>query len=205
MIDSQSLIIIGAGGHAKVVLSVAVLSAEKMCGYLDDNPTLLHQMMSGYPVLGDTTGLKSHDGVAVFGLGNNLLRKKIADEYTTTRWKTLIHPTAYIHPSAKIGKGTVIFAGAVIQPDAIIGDHCIINTGATIDHDCVIGDYVHLAPGVHLAGGVKVAEGTFMGIGSVATPYVQIEEWAQVAAGGVVINNVPAKTTVMGVPAKEKV
>lgn len=202
--DNQELIIVGAGGHAKVVLSVALLNFEKIQGYLDDNPHLINQLIGDYLVIGDTSFLNKSEAPAVLGLGSNETRKSIAVRYASTEWKTLVHPTAYIHPSVKLGKGTVVFAGAIIQPDTVIGDHCIINTGVTVDHDCVIGDYAHLAPGVHLAGGVTIGEGAFLGIGSVAIPEITIGEWVQVGAGGVVVFDIPAQKKVMGVPAKER-
>ncbi len=205
MTNKQGLIIVGAGGHAKVVLSVALLNSEKIAGYLDDNPSLLNKFIGEYPVIGNTSALASGFESAVVGLGDNLKRKTIVERYIfATKWKTLVHPTAYVHPSVILGKGTVVFAGAIIQPDVVIGEHCIINTGATIDHDCVLGSYTHIAPGVHLAGGVKVGEGSFLGIGSVVIPEINIGDWAQVAAGGVVINPIPAKKIVMGVPARER-
>jgi sugar O-acyltransferase (sialic acid O-acetyltransferase NeuD family) len=104
----------------------------------------------------------------------------------------------------QLGAGSVVFAGAVIQPDVKIGNHCIINTATTIDHDCVLGDYVHLAPGVHLAGNVSIDEGCFLGIGSVVIPGIKIGSKVTVAAGGVVVNHVACKKTIMGIPAKER-
>jgi len=202
----KELILIGASGHAKVVLSVALANQKKILGYFDDNPELLNQIFSNYSVLGDTSFLATHSGSAIFSMGNNAHRKKIAERHPLfTQWETLVHPSAIVHPSVKLGKGTVVFAGAIIQPDVVIGDHCIINTGATVDHDCVIGNYVHLAPGVHLAGGVEVNEGAFLGIGSVVIPNLKIGEWSQIGAGGVVVNNILAKKMVMGIPAKERI
>jgi sugar O-acyltransferase (sialic acid O-acetyltransferase NeuD family) len=205
MDGKQGLIIIGAGGHAKVVLSVAQSNSYEMIGYLDDNPALINQSINRYPVLGDTSILTKQTANAVFGLGDNSKRKILADQNARFQnWQTLIHPHAYVHPSAKLGKGTVVFAGAIIQPDVVIGDHCIINTGVTVDHDCVLSHYVHLAPGVHLAGNVHIGEGAFLGIGSVVIPGMQIGEWTQVAAGGVVVHSIAARKKVMGIPAKER-
>lgn len=206
MSNKQELIIIGAGGHAKVVLSTALGNAMSVRGFLDDNPALSSKRIAGYSVLGDTSFLlaECHDW-AVFGLGQNAVRKKIAEHTQAfTQWKTLVHPSAYVHPSVELGEGTVVFAGAVIQPDVKIGKHCIVNTGATVDHDCVIEDYVHLAPGVHLAGGVHIGEGSFLGIGSLALIGINIGNWVTVGAGGVVIKDVSTGKTVMGVPAKER-
>lgn len=205
--DNKGLVIIGAGGHAKVVASTALASAMSVRGFLDDNPALVSTKIGNHAVLGDIAQLGfKHFSAAVFGLGNNHLRKKLALQYQQySQWPVLIHPHAYVHPSAKLGLGTVVFAGAVIQPDVEIGEHCIINTGATVDHDCRIDSYSHLAPGVHLAGGVTLGEGVFLGIGSVVIPEIQIGDWVQVAAGAAVVKSISALKKVMGVPAKEKV
>lgn len=202
----KGLLIVGAGGHALVVLSVAIACSEKVYGYVDDNPALLNQVINHYPVLGDTSLLETDNiKYAVCGLGDNSKRKSIYHQFRKVNaWKTLIHPTAYVHPSVEIGEGSVIFAGAIIQPNARIGRHCIINTGATVDHDSIIEDFVHIAPGVHLAGGVRVNEGAFLGIGSIVIPRISIGHWAQVAAGAVVVQDISDKQKVMGVPAKEK-
>ena len=205
MKNNNDLIIVGAGGHAKVILSVALCHSEHMIGYLDDNPDLINQIVCGYPVVGNLSILENFNGSVVLGLGNNVTRQAIAQRYAASNWQTFVHPHAFVHPSVKLGKGTVVFAGAVIQPDVVIGDHCIINTGATVDHDCVIGDYVHLAPGVHLAGNVRMGEGVFMGIGSVVIPGIEIGKWTEVAAGSVVVKSILARKKVMGVPAKERV
>lgn len=206
MSEKKGLIIVGAGGHAKVVISTALATSKKIYGFLDDNPALQGKTLSGYPILGGTDLLHAHDVTSgIFGLGSNAKRKYVVhSERAFDRWETLIHPTAFIHPSATIGKGTVIFAGAIIQPDVKIGEHCIINTGATIDHDCIIGDYVHLAPGVHLAGGVRIGEGSFLGIASAVVQEIKIGDWVTVAAGGIVVNDIAAQKTVMGIPAKER-
>lgn len=206
MVDEKRIVIVGAGGHAKVVLSTALAQGETVVGFIDDNPALSHATFQGYPVLGNTTFLSSPSFAhnIVLALGKNAIRREMAKRGHAMRWKTLVHPHAYVHPSVQLGVGTVVFAGAVIQPDVKIGDHCIVNTGATIDHDCVIGDYAHLAPGVHLAGNVRIDEGTFLGIGSVVIPGTTIGSWVTVAAGGVVVKNVPSQTIVMGIPAKER-
>lgn len=200
----KGLVIVGAGGHAKVVLSVAQSNEIKVAGFLDNNSNLFHKTISEHPVLGDVSLIIEYY-IGVIGIGNNFVRKTISECYLSQKWQTLIHPTAYVHPSVKLGKGTVVFAGAIIQPDAVIGDHCIINTGATIDHDCILGNYVHVAPGVHLAGGVKLDEGAFLGIGSVAIPGIHIGAWTQVGAGAAVVKNISPQKKVIGIPAKERI
>lgn len=206
MAKNKGVVIIGASGHAKVVLSTMLAKDELVCGFLDDNPERMGMEIHGFPILGNTELLTTENFTsAIIAIGNNKIRQHIIERYgKCVTWKSFVHPTAYVHPSVKLGVGTVVFAGAIIQPDTVIGDHCIINTGVTVDHDCDIGDYAHLAPGVHLAGGVKVGEGTFLGIGSVTIPMINIGDWVTVGAGGVVINDIAKQKTVIGIPAKER-
>lgn len=199
----MSVYVIGAGGHAKVVLSTLLAAGIQVDGLFDDDLKKQGSELLGVKVVGsiaDAKRLPSQKGI--IAIGDNQTRKVIAQELVGWEWITVIHPKAYVHPSVSLGPGTVVFAGAVIQPDARLGTHVIINTGATVDHDCIIGNFAHLAPGVHLAGRVTVGEGVLMGIGSVVLPGLQIGAWSVVGAGAVVIEDVPPGVTVAGVPAR---
>ena len=139
----------------------------------------------------------------IIAIGDNPLRRSVFERFQGAAWISVIHPEAFVHPSVRIGDGTVVFAGAVIQTDAEIGNHAIVNTGATIDHDCVLDDFVHVAPGVHLAGCVKVGEGGFLGIGAAAIMSITIGEWTTVGAGSVVVRDLPANIVAVGNPARQ--
>lgn len=201
--DSKRVVVIGAGGHAKVVL--ATLQA---CGYavsmiVDDDPAKWGRNLLGVPVHGGTLELLHVPGVrAVIAVGDNAAREAIAERLRDVEWLTLVHPGAYVHPSVHIDPGTVVFAGAVIQPDSRIGAHVIVNTTASVDHDCIVGDCSHLAPGVHLAGNVRVGRGAFLGIGSVVAPGLRIGDWTTVGAGAVVVTDLPDRVTAVGTPAR---
>lgn len=200
----DGLYLIGAGGHAKVVVSTLQAAGVEVHALLDDDLQKAGMQIAGVPVAGGSEALQTL-AFRVRGLiavGGNRLRCHLAQRFPQVDWQTAVHPQAYVHPSVKIGVGTVVCAGAVIQPDAVIGNHGIINTGATVDHDCQIGDYCHLAPGCHLAGGVVLGEGVLMGIGSAAIPGVSIGAWTTVGAGGVVVDDLPAGVLALGVPAK---
>ena len=197
-------VIIGAGGHAKVVISTLQGAKVSVAAVFDDNQTLWGTKIMGVTVSGPVASIERKQfDFGVIAIGNNSKRKQIADSFDLN-WATAVHPTAYVHPSVKIGAGSVIFAGAVIQPETVIGEHVIINTGASVDHDCIIDDYVHIAPGVHLAGNVQLGEGTFLGIGSSVIPGVKIGAWTIIGAGGVVIRDIPDETIAVGVPARSK-
>jgi len=196
----ERVAIIGAGGHAKVVISTLRAAGHTVTAVFDDDPAKHGTRLLGVEVLGATADFDGY-GKAVIAVGHNATREMIAERFKGVDWMTVLHPNACIDPSVRLGEGTVVFAGSVIQPDTVIGAHVIINTSATVDHDCVIGDYSHLAPGTHLAGGNRVGEGVLLGIGAVVIPGRQIGERAVIGAGGVVVKDVPAGTTVFGVPA----
>jgi len=199
----MKLYLIGAGGHAKVVLSTILAAGLSVDGLFDDDPQKQGMEIMGIPILGTISDAKrSSPARGILAIGDNRIRYRLAHELLGWEWLTIVHPRAYVHPSAKLGPGTVVFAGAVIQPDAQVGAHVIINTGATVDHDCRIGDFVHLAPGVHLAGNVIVEEGAFVGIGAVAVPKIRVGAWAIVGAGAVVLEDIPPQVTAIGVPAR---
>ena len=152
------LIIIGMGGHSKVVTDIAILNGYKILGYLDDNEQIGGDRES---YLGRIETLPSwaKDSISfVIAIGNNLVRKAIVEKYEGLNldYVKLIHPAAIIGSKVEILSGTVVMPGAIINADTKIGQHVILNTAAVVDHDCVVGDFVHIAQGAVLAGGVVV-------------------------------------------------
>lgn len=201
----SAVLLIGAGGHAKVVADIFRCCDVSVSGLLDDDAKRWNTTYFGLPVLGAPESFADHGAQGlILAIGSNAIRRQLAARLLPAQdwWQSAIHPRAIVAASARVGQGSVIGAGAVINADSIVGDHAIINTGASVDHDCQIGNFAHLAPGVHLAGNVKIGEGAFLGIGSVVTPGVQIGDWAIVGAGSVVLRDVPARSMVYGVPAK---
>jgi sugar O-acyltransferase (sialic acid O-acetyltransferase NeuD family) len=200
----KGLVVLGAGGHAKVLISVIKELDINILAILDDDEQKWGEDILGIKISGPIEKIKSGNfDAAVIAIGDNGKRKELANQYDEyCQWKTLIHPYSYVHPSAKIGSGSVLFAGAIIQPDVLLGDHVIINTGASVDHDCIVESFVHIAPGVHLAGNVSVGEGSFLGIGSSVIPNKKIGKWAIVGAGAVVIDDIPDFSVSVGIPAR---
>jgi len=200
---NEAVLIVGASGHAKVILAALLASGVEVLGLLDDDPKLLGTQVLGAPVLGPLSLLEQQpDSAVVLGIGDNATRRRLAARFPQARWLTVVHPRAWVHDSVVLGAGTVVFAGAIIQPECRIGQHAIVNTGATIDHDCVLGDFVHIAPGVNLSGGVCLGEGAFLGVGSCALPLSSVGEWSIVGGGGAVVGELPANVAAVGVPAK---
>ncbi len=200
--DAAAVYVIGAGGHAKVVIDTMRAAQIPVAGILEDDNRRHTQPVLGTQIIGDTALLRQQPATpAVIAVGDNSKRRQLAERLPKTNWITVIHPRTVIAGSVSIGVGTVIFAGAIIQPDTQIGAHTIVNTGATIDHDCRLDDYVHLAPGSHLCGTVTVGEGAIIGAGAVVLPGISIGAGSIIGAGATVIRDVPPLTTVVGIPA----
>ncbi len=199
-------VIIGAGGHAKVVADILLCQEIAVLGYVDDNPSLWHTELLGLPVLGGLDLLETLTPDAlIIAIGNNAVRQAIAERLgprAARLWRGAIHPRATVSQSVQLGDGAVIAAGAIVNPAARIGKHVIINTGATVDHDCVIADYAHIAPGAHLAGGVSVGQQTLIGVGAAVNPSCTIGAHTIIGAGAVVVCDIPDRVTAMGVPAR---
>lgn len=195
--------VLGAGGHAKVVIATLQAAGENVVGVYDDDPARSGTAVVGVPVLGTIAQFAAvRDTVACLAIGDNSLRAEVTERLGDVTWCTAVHPTATVHSSARLGTGTVIFAGAIVQPDCSIGTHTIINTRAAIDHDCVLGDCSHIAPGATVAGGVSVGAGALIGVGASVLPGRRIGEWAVVGGGSVVVRDVPPRCVVAGVPAR---
>ena len=198
----MGLVVVGSGGHAKVVIATARAAGLEVTAIVDDDPACWGQRVLGVEVAGPTLAVLDDAGqTAVLAIGSNRARQQLAAA-ARCRFATVVHPAAVIDATVRLGAGTVVFAGAVIQPDAALGAHVIVNTGASIDHDCAIGDFVHIAPGVRLAGDVSLGDGVFLGIGAVAVPGVRIGAWTTVGAGAAVVGDLAADLVAAGVPAR---
>jgi sugar O-acyltransferase (sialic acid O-acetyltransferase NeuD family) len=203
----NQLLILGAGGHAKVVAETAItVSLWDKLAFLDDRYPTLGEVLK-LPVVGrfcDAPLLKDSYSDAVVALGNNSRRMELLRllEIHEFMIPALVHSRGYVSPNAVVGSGTVIFAQAAVNAGARLGRGVIVNTGATVDHDCFIGDGVHVCPGAHLAGEVRVGTYTWIGIGAVVMEQISIGECATVGAGAVVIEDVPPGVLVAGTPAR---
>lgn len=205
------IIVIGAGGHAKVVIDALLKSKARIIGAADVNPARLGADILGVPVVGGDEAIFKRDPKMLLlanGLGaasNTSARAAIFTRFQNKGYQfvTVIHPSALIASDVVIGEGSQIMAGAVVQPSVKIGANCIINTRASIDHDCLVGDHAHIAPGATISGGVTLGDGCHVGSGAVIIQGLSIGASSVIGAGAAVIRDVAEGTTVVGVPAKK--
>lgn len=203
----KNLIIIGAGGHGRVIADAAEASGcWHDIAFLDDRYPEL--MLSGaWPVIGkikDAQNIQQRFSDACIGIGDNVTRLKLLNSLREIGFNlpVVVHPTATISHHAKIAEGTVIFAQAVVNIGASLGVGCIVNTGAKIDHDCVLGTAVHISPGVSLAGRVAIGDYSWIGAGASVKQLIVIGENVIVGLGSAVVKNLPDGVTAVGVPAR---
>lgn len=208
--DKPALVVVGASGHAKVVIDIIEKEGRHRISHLlDDNAALHGKSFFGYRVAGATpsilAGAPGERPLTVVAIGDNGARQSIARWLRDNGFELAraLHPHSQIGRGAVVGAGTVIMAGAVVNSDAAIGDNVIINTGATVDHDCVVGDGAHLAPGAHLCGGVRVGAGAFIGAGTVIIPGIRVGSNAIVGAGSTLLEDVPENVKAAGTPARK--
>ncbi len=199
------LVIVGAGGHAKVVIEALKVSDHncRIVSVDEDNSKVGIRLLSDISIqlLADWSQLPSDYHVAI---GHNRVRRKMSDAARKFNKQalTIIHPSAQVSPSASLAEGCFIAALSVIAAEAQIDDACIINHGSVIDHDCSIGAYTHVAPNVTLGGGVKLGRECLIGAGATVLPGVKIGHNVVVGAGAVVTRDVADNKTVIGIPAR---
>jgi UDP-N-acetylbacillosamine N-acetyltransferase len=202
----KKLIIIGAGGHGRVVADCAQQQGTYSQIIFLDDCFYERKENSEWQVIGSVKDFPQYIDEADFvvAIGDNRLRKKILTQLKQAKANivSLIHPTAAVSPHTFIGKGVVVFANAVINIGTSIADGCIINTGAIVDHDCELHQCVHVSPGVSIAGGVHIAQLSWIGIGSTIVECITLADNTQVGAGGVVTQSTQANSLYIGVPAK---
>lgn len=210
---SLPLVMLGAGGHAKVLLSLAIACGLDVQGVCDPQ---LHRLgvaqWRGIKVLGGDEALEQLDCACV-GLINGIgqvvgsdLRRTVYEQAVARgfRFPVLVHPTALVDGSAVLADGVQVMAGVIIQPDVSLGRNTIVNTRASLDHDCNVAAHVHIAPGATLCGNVQVATCAFIGAGATVIQGLAIGEGAVVGAGAVMARDLPARSILLGQTARSR-
>lgn len=202
----RKLAILGASGHGKVVADIAELNGYDVIFFDDAFPT--KEKVEHWPIIGCSTDLlnNAHDYEICIAIGNNLIRqqKQVQLKQAGGRFPVLAHPNAAISRYAMIAEGTVVMAGATINAFAQVKCGVIVNTCAVVEHDCILNEFCHISPNATLAGGVEVGKCAWVGAGAVVKQLVSVNGYSVIGAGSVVINDIPERTTAVGVPAKIK-
>ncbi len=200
----ESVVIIGAGGHGKVVADIVLKAGDHVQGFLDDNFEADEKFI-GFPILGRIDDFINFlNAKFVIAIGNAQVRENIAEKLQGVSWYTAIHPKAVISEiDTLIGEGTVVMAEAVINASAKIGMHCIINTGAIVEHDNYIENFVHVSVGARLAGNVHIGKKTWIGIGVTVSNNISICDMCMIGAGAVVVDSIEEKGVYIGIPSKK--
>jgi UDP-perosamine 4-acetyltransferase len=205
---SLPALIIGAGGHARVLIEALTKSGTAILGCVAKETPI--RWTSLIPFLGDDEALLHYSPssvVLINGIGSTArpdLRRDIFLRFKQKGYHfgTVAHPAAILPSDIVLGEGTQVMAGAILQPGCRVGDNVIVNTGAVVDHDCQICAHVHIAPGAVLSGDVTVGEGAHVGTGARVIQGVEIGAGAVVGAGATVLSDVPPGARVAGVPAR---
>lgn len=206
---SLPVLILGAGGHAGILVDALQSAGVKIIGLTDIHPEKKLPVF-GVPVIGHEDMVKDYspDRIRlVNGVGSEYSMQGRAELYKKFKsfgytFVSVMHPAAVISRLAFLDEGVQVMAGAVLQAGCHIGENSLVNTNASVDHNCVIGAHVHLAPGVTLSGNVTIADSVHVGTGATIIQKINIGRGSLIAAGAVVIKDVPENSVAMGVPAR---
>lgn len=204
----EKVLIVGAGGHAKVIIDMLLQNNRyEVAGLIDKN---LSAGFYGIPVLGNDDALpeiysEGRIKYAFVALGSGALREKVTYRVKDAGFELInvISRHAIISPTVRMGAGIAIMPGAVINADVSLGDGCIINTNSSVDHEGNIGEYTHIAPGCAISGCVHIGRQCFLGTGSRVIDRINIGNNTIVGAGAAVVKDIEGNCTVVGVPARK--
>jgi len=216
----RDLVVVGAGEHARVVAEAARASgAWRPTGYTDrldgtfaDRPPevdgrALPRLGTDEALAARLAGLPAGDRPwLVLGFGGPPAARAhaVAAFGPQARWGTVVHPTAWVSPTAALGVGVVVLAGAVVNTGAVLDDHAIVNSGVVVEHDARVGAHAHVAPGATVGGGATIGAGAFVGLGAAVRDHVRVGDGATVGMGAAVVDDVADDALVVGVPARPR-
>jgi sugar O-acyltransferase (sialic acid O-acetyltransferase NeuD family) len=199
---TDKILLLGAGGHAKVVLDAILAGGRTRADIdvVDDRPQLQGRDYLGGPILARAASTADLFHV---GIGVGRVRELPFGELAAALHVpfTVLHPAAVISTFAVVGAGSFVAALAVVGPMARLGESVIVNHGAVVDHDCVVGAFTHIAPHATLGGAVQIGRRVMIGAGANVLPGVRVGDDSTIGAGAVVTRDVPSGATWVGVPA----
>lgn len=213
MYQVKNVVIIGAGGHAREQLDlINAINASgnrfRVLGFIVE-PAFYskNQQFCDLPMLGDFNWLAQQPRGsidAVCAIGDSSVRRRLVGlaETAGCEFPELVHPRASIGSRVQLGPGVIVCAGAIVTCDVEIGAHTHINVGTTVSHDCKIGNFSTLAPGVHIAGAVNIGTDVEISVGAMVKDRISIGNRTLLGAGAVAIENIPANSIAVGVPAR---
>lgn len=207
----EKIVIIGAGGHAKVVAECIDEKVYEIVGFLDKDDMCVGEQRAGISIVGNDANPQYWKEMGIQGcimgighVGNSAIRNKAYKRFKDAGFHmiTAIHKSSIVSKNAVIDDGVVIMPGAIVNANAHIQENAIINSNSVVEHDTIIGFGTHVAPGSTISGGVVVGENVLIGVGSSIIQARKIGDNAIVGAGAVVIKDVPEDTLVLGNPAR---
>ena len=202
--DPAGLLIIGAGGHGRVVADAALLAmpGTRLCASDRDPARCVGELLPGVPLLiADAASAMLAAGVHI-AIGGSAAREREANSWGLQRLVTVVHPQASVSAHAKLEPGCFVAAAAVVAPGAWLGACTIVNHGAVVDHDVEVGAFTHVAPGVVLGGAAKVGKRVLLGAGAVVLSSCTVCDDVVVGAGAVVLADLTEAGTYVGIPAR---
>lgn len=209
--SSDSIVIVGAGGHGRGVFEILAASARArgaanpVRGFLDDAPGA-RASVAGLPILGgiDQAASLREQNRFLIGIGDPRARAKVAGvlDEIGVEYASAVHPSAVLYGDVSVGAGTVVAAGVVVAAATRLGPHTLLNLNATVGHDCEFGRFATVGPGANLGGNVRMEEGAFVGLNGTVLPGRALGAWSALGAGSVLLEDLVAGATAFGVPAR---
>ena len=197
------LYIIGAGSQSKVVLSMLKECGRECAGIFDDDEKLCGSFLQGIPIRGPISDIPDKEETeAIIAIGDNMTRQEVESRLRKVRWPFLVHPAAYLHPSVRIGEGSVIFPGTIIHAESVIGRHVIINSAAVLGYGTKVGNFSHIGMRSAIGDGVMIDENVLLGMGSVVISGVRLFRDITIGAGSTIIKKLGPGGVYVGNPAR---
>lgn len=206
----EKYVVLGAGGHSKIILDILKLNQKEICG-LTDAEFQEGDFCMGYPVLGTDAVLTvlyqqgiENAAMGIGHIGNPQIRNRIYEEVGRIgyRFPNIIHPQAVCSETIQMGRGNLLAAQCVVNPEVVLGDLCIVNTAAVVEHEVVVGNGVHIAPHATVLGAAQIGHNSFIGAGSVILQGVKVGDNCIIGAGSIVRKDVENNSVIVGNPGR---